>query len=283
MARSIEMGRVAGAACLAMTMLAFTAEMASGQTDPNPGALTLTGSMDFSNAYFFRGFPQDDSGVIMWPAADLGFALFSGDGVLKSIGVNLGTWNSLHTGLAGVDGPGKLWYESDFYATLGLGFGGGVSLGTSYTAYTSPNGSFASVKEIAFKLSVDDSGVLGPAAVKPYALLAFELEGQADAGTKEGTYLELGVAPGFSTSRASIAVPLKVGVSLDDYYEGVFGDERFGFFSVAGQVTVPFTSTPTRFGVWNLHGGVEFLKLGDRNQAFGETNVIGSVGIGFSY
>jgi hypothetical protein len=37
---------------------------------------------------------------------------------------------------------GKLWYESDFYATLGLGFGGGVALGTTYTAYTSPNNGF---------------------------------------------------------------------------------------------------------------------------------------------
>lgn len=283
MTRSNGRGRLTAAVCAMCAAFAAASTPAWAQSDPNPGAVTLTASMDFSNAYFFRGIPQDDTGVIMWPAADLGFALFSGDGALKSVGVNVGTWNSLHTGAAGTDGLGKLWYESDFIATFGLGFGGGVNLGTIYTAYTSPNGAFASVKEIAFKLSVDDSGALGAAAVKPYALLAFELDGQADGGANEGKYLELGIGPGFPLSRASVTVPLKVGLSLGDYYEGLLGDERFGFFSVAGVVTVPVTGTTTRFGGWNIHGGVEFLKLGDRNQALGETNVVGSIGIGLSY
>jgi hypothetical protein len=262
---------------------------AAQSSDPNPGALTLAGGFDISNAYMFRGIPQDedDFASVMWPYADLGFALFAGDGGLKSVGVNIGTWNSLHTGGAGLDGPTRqLWYESDFYATLGLGFGGGTSLGMTYTAYTSPNGLFPSVKELAFKFAVDDSGYLGGAAVKPYVLIARELDedgGQADGGFELGTYLELGIAPGYTTSRLAVAVPIKVGLSLDNYYEGANGDEQFGFFSLAGVVTVPFTGEPTRFGTWNVHGGVEYLRLGDRNQAFGENQVVGSVGIGFSY
>jgi hypothetical protein len=255
--------------------------------DPNPGAISITGAMDFTNAYYFRGIPQDESGVIMWPYFDLGLALYSGDGGLKSVGVNIGTWNSLHTGDFGSDGPTeKLWYESDFYATLGLGFGGGTSLGVTYTAYTSPNGLFSTVKEIAFKFSLDDSGYLGKAAVKPYLLLARELDsdgGQADGGRELGTYLELGVAPGYAIPRATFTLPVKVGLSVSDYYEGVDGDETFGYFSIAGQVAVPFTSAPTKFGSWNLHGGVEYLRLGDRNQSLGENNVIGTIGIGFSY
>ena len=274
-----------GLSVCALGLVVITAAPAAAQDDPNPGAVTLTGGIDFLNAYYFRGIPQDESGVIMWPYGDLGFALYSGDGGLKSVGINVGTWNSLHTGDAGLDGPtGKLWYESDFYTTLGLGFGGGTSLGITYTAYTSPNNLFATVKEFAFKFAVDDSGYLGGAAVKPYVLLAREFgDGQADGGLEAGTYLELGVAPGYTATRASFAVPVKVGLSLGDYYEGVDGDETFGFFSIAGVVTVPFTSMPTRFGTWNVHGGVEYLKLGDRNQALGENNVIGSVGIGFSY
>jgi hypothetical protein len=259
---------------------------AQGSADPNPGAVTLTAGFDFANAYFFRGIPQDDTGVVMWPSGDLGFAVFSGDGALKSVGVNIGTWNSLHTGQAGSDGPsGKLWYESDFYAGASLGFGKGTSLGVTYTAYTSPNGLFGTVKEISFRLTVDDSGLLGAAAVKPYMVLAQELDGQADGGANEGTYLEIGIGPGYAASRASLTVPIKVGLSLSDYYEGVAGDDTFGFFSVAGVVTVPFTSMPTRFGSWNIHGGVEFLMLGDRNEAvFGDSShVIGSIGIGLSY
>jgi hypothetical protein len=144
---------------------------------------------------------------------------------------------------------------------------------------------FGTVKELSFKVAVDDSGLLGAASVKPYALLAQELDGQADGGANEGTYLELGIGPGYSLSKMTVTVPVKVGLSLSDYYEGITGDETFGFASVGGVVTIPLTSAPTRFGSWNIHGGVEFLMLGDRNEAvFGDSShVIGSVGIGLSY
>src|SRR6185436_470451 len=168
----------------------------------------------------------------------LGVALRSGEGAFKTIGVNVGLWNSLHSGDAGVDGPsGKLWYEADLYATFGLGFGKGTSLGLTYTAYTSPNGMFNTVRELSFKFALDDSGALGRAATKPYLIVARELDGQADGGAEEGTYLELGAAPGFPVAGLTVNVPLRAGFSLGDYYEGVLGDERFGFFSVAGIVT----------------------------------------------
>src|SRR5262245_23139747 len=168
---------------------------AAQATDPNPGAVTISGATDFTNTYMFRGIRQDDTKVITWPYFDLGLAAYSGDGGLKSVGINFGTWNSLNPGASGTEGPsGKLWYESDFYATLGLGFGRGVSLGTTWTSYTSPNNMFTTVKEIAFKAAVDDSGSLGKAALRPYALLAFEVDtspgqGQADAGLEGGRYL----------------------------------------------------------------------------------------------
>jgi hypothetical protein len=259
--------------------------------DPNPGALTLTGAIDFLNQYMFRGIRQNSSGIASWPAVDLGIAAYSGDGGLKSVGINLGTWNSLHTGDTGQDGPsGKLWYESDFYASLGFGFGGGTSFSTTYTAYTSPNNGFTTVKEIMFKLAVDDSGKLGKAAVKPYIALAREFDtdvaqGQADGGDNAGTYLEIGFAPGYSAPKASIAFPIKIGLSASDYYELDGEDNKFGYFSIAGIVTVPLGGT-TSYGAWNIHGGVEYQKLGTTTEFFngGESNqVIGSFGIGFSY
>jgi hypothetical protein len=283
-------------ALIVSAVLTAVLPAAAQSSDPNAGDITFTGGIDWVNAYHFRGIPQDESGVIMWPYADLGLALFSGDGGLTSIGLSLGSWNSLHTGAAGLDGPfDKLWYESDFYATAGFGFGGGTSVGITYTAYTSPNGMFSTVKEIGFKFAVDDSGYLGGAAVNPYVLIAREVAlgleegsiasgaGQADGGSALGTYLEVGVAPGYTAPRFSAAVPVKVGLSLGDYYEGAAGDERFGFFSVAGMATVPFSRAPTRLGTWNVHGGVEYQRLGDRNQGAGENQIIGSIGIGLSY
>jgi hypothetical protein len=285
----------------AATLLALFPAPSAAQSDPNPGALTITGATDVANAYMFRGIRQEDESLILWPYFDLGIALHSGDAGVKSVSVNLGTWNSLHKGLSGSDGPSrKLWYESDFYATLGLGFGGGFTLGTTYTAYTSPNNMFSTVKEVAFKASVDDH-TFGR-GLKPYALYAIELDatpgfGQADAGGEAGKYVEIGAAPGFGGGRAALTVPIKLGLSAGNYYEinqgtaanPVYQDEAFGYFSIAGVVTVPLGGT-TRFGAWNVHGGVEFQKYGGTleqiNEGLGITDgrkVIYSGGIGFTY
>jgi len=274
---------------LTVTSAHALAQESAEPAKPNSGSVALTAGTDILNTYMFRGIRQDDTKVIAWPFADIGITMFSGNGGLKSVTANLGTWNSLHTGATGLDGPsGKLWYESDFYATFGLGFGGGVSLGTTYTAYTSPNSAFGTVREIALKLGVDDSKKLGKASLKPYGLVAFELDGQADGGTKEGRYLELGVAPGIAGKMASVAFPTKIGLSLSNYYEMLGGgpDTRFGYFSVSGIVTVPISGIPARLGGWNVHGGVEFQALGDGPKSFNNgdgSKIIGSFGIGLSY
>ncbi|HEX5107057.1 MAG TPA: hypothetical protein VFV95_01360 [Vicinamibacterales bacterium] len=293
-----------------VALVSCVAAPVSAQDDPNPGAVTITGAFDMTNAYMFRGIPQNEDGVIMWPAFDLGLALRSSDTGLRSLGVNIGTWNSLQAGTWARQVLRSLWYESDFYATVGLGVGGGVRVNATYTAYISPNGMFTTVKELSFKIGADDSAYLGKFAVKPYAIFAFELDtepfvGQADGGLESGRYLEIGAAPGFgwSAGGGSVAVPVKVGLSMGDYYETVtFGgpsfvtstDDTFGFFSVAGIVRVPLSIVPAKFGTWNVHGGMEYQRLGERNglildainDATGEPEkdqFIISVGIGFSY
>jgi hypothetical protein len=296
----LSMSRVRNNARMLATAACTTLILASSpawaqdapSVDPNPGAVTITGSVDFLNQYMFRGLQQNNTGLVTWPAFDLGIAAYSGDGGLKSVGINFGTWNSLHSGNTGSDGPsGKMWYESDFYATLGFGFGKGTSFSTTYTAYNSPNSGFTTVKEFSFKFAVDDSGYLGEGAVKPYVVLAQEFgtdigTGQADAGDNAGTYMEIGIAPGYyGISRASIAFPIKVGFSLNDYYELAGEDNKFGFFSVAGIVTVPLGGTGS-FGSWNVHGGVEYQALGTTTEFYNggdSSQVIGSFGIGFSY
>jgi hypothetical protein len=256
--------------------------------DPNPGALTVTTGLDFPTTYYFRGLRQEvDPAITMWPYGDLGLALYSGDGGVKSVGVNLGLWNSLHTGSVGSDGPSeKLWYEEDFYTTLTLGFARGLSLGTTYTAYTYPNGGWTNVKELSFKLSMAHR-------FAPYGLIAFELDNQADGGSQEGTYLELGVGPSWplADGRATLAIPVKLGMSLSDYYELSGADSSFGFFDIGALLTVPLNGIPSSYGAWNFHAGLDVLALGDTAEAFnvnkdGETSgtgIIGLVGIGLSY
>lgn len=244
--------------------------------------VAVSGGIDFTNQYNFRGIRQNAGGASIWPFVDFGIPAWSGDGALKSVGVNLGTWNAMNTQLSSSKA-----YETDLYVTLGLGFSRG-SLGFTYTSYTSPGDYFAHVKELAVKASFDDSAALGKGALTPYALVAFELAdgGQADAGGGRGTYVELGIAPGYTGSKASISVPIKVGLSANDYYEfGTGTDSAFGYFSAGGIVTVPIGSH------FNIHGGAELQVFGDSVKAYnafgddGDSSTAGiaSIGVGFSF
>ena len=276
-----------------LALLACFASPAAAQTtiDRNGGNITLTSNFDFVNAYMFRGLRQDDTRLIMWPSADAGIRLHTGTGSVKQAVLHVGSWNSLHTGVLGSAGPSqRLWYESDFYSTLALGLGGGVTFGTTYTAYTSPNSSFSTVKELSFKVAGDDSTAPAGLVLRPHALIAFELDtqpglGQADGGPNAGTYLELGVAPGWSDAPVAITFPIKVGLSLRNYYELAGLDHRFGFLSLGAMTTVPLGRTSS-YGAWNVHGGFEFLSLGDTAEAFNageQQKLVGSIGVGFSY
>jgi hypothetical protein len=285
--------------------MCFAAPAAAQDTNPNGGAITLSGALDFTNAYMFRGIKQESDGLIMMPYLDLGAVLYKGEGSLKTFGLNVGTWNSLHAGgTTGTNNPDnrKLWYESDFYTSLSFGLTGGVTTGVTYTAYTSPNDRFTTVKELAFKVSVDDSK-RGMYSLKPYGLIASELDtstgqGQADGGTKAGVYVELGVNPSFVVPMATVSVPVKVGLSMKNYYEKVAvgggSDSTFGYGSVAGIVTHPLTKKPTKLGTWNVHAGVEYQRLGDTTKLFLNEpkddgsgykayKFIYSGGLGFSY
>ena len=278
----------------AMALAIIPATNASAQAaDPNPGALTFSGAFDVPTLYYFRGLRQEvDPKLTMWPYADLKIDLMSGTGGLKSAAINFGVWNSLHTGTSGTGGASsKLHYEEDFYAALTLGFARSVAFTTQWTSYTSPNAGFSTVKEILFKVSQGSK-------FAPYGLVGFELDtapavGQADAGAKAGTYAELGIGPSWPLGGkgVSVAVPVKLGLSLKDYYELAGVDHKFGYLDVGALFTFPFTSVPSKFGTWNFHAGADVFAFGDTTEAFnadkdGKTHkgaVTAVFGIGVSY
>ena len=265
----------------AAMLLTFAAGNARAQDDPNPGAITLTTGIDFPSVYFFRGIRQEaDPKFTMFAFGDVGIALGS------RASVNFGVWNSLHTGSSGSDVPdNSIHYEEDFYVMLNLSAGRGITVTPFFTAYTSPNETFRTVKEFAFK-------VAHASRFAPYGLIAFELSGQADGGSDEGTYGEIGIGPSWPLGEngVTLGIPVKLGFSLGDYYEANGEDNGFGFFDIGALVTVPFSSAPTKFGTWNLHGGVNYLALGDGTKSFNVKDgtpeggqVIASIGIGMSY
>jgi len=272
-----------------LLMVALVAAPTSAQQPPGPDSgVVMTAGIDLVNQYMFRGVRQNTTGIATWPSADLTARVFSSDGFVKRVNLTAGFWNSLQTGDTGSSGPiGKPWYESRISGTVGLQFGGGVSVAPTYTAYKSPSDLFTTVKELGIRLALDDGRRLARAAMHPYALFAFELDaapgvGQLDGGLRAGRYLEVGATPSYSARLVAIAVPVKVGLSLGDYYELAGNDHRFGFASVGAMVTAPIGGR-SKIGGWNVHGGVEIQAFGETTKVFNggdRSKVVGSFGVG---
>ena len=262
--------------------------------EPASKRVTVTAGLDFVSAYMFRGIFQEDHGVIVPPFVDVGVSVYEGDGALKSVTVNGGIWNSLHSGPSGSGTVNRsAWYEADYYGAVTFTVGKWKP-GALFTSYTSPNDVFGTTHEIAGVLAYDDSGSTFP--LNPKATLAFELHGQADGGGGlddgggKGTYLELGVRPVLTLIEANrypltLAIPAKMGLSLKDYYEGPTGSNTFGFFDLGAIASVPLAFMNGR-STWEVHGGVDVLWLGDNpkllNQGDG-VKAIGVVGFSVSY
>jgi hypothetical protein len=249
----------------------------------NTGAVKLTAGLDVPSLYYFRGLRQEaDPKITLWPYGDVGVTLKTADAGLKSVAVNFGVWNSLHTGSAGSKVTNKgIHYEEDFYTTLTLGFSA-ASTAVKWIAYTSPNGSYSTVQELDFT-------VTGTQKYAPYGIVAFELsDASADGGAGKGTYLELGATPSWPLGGkgVTLAIPLSLGMSLNDYYELGDTDNKFGFFDAGALVTVPFSGVPAKFGSWNVHFRGDYIAMGDTTKAFNKDKSSGGyglVGLGFSY
>lgn len=289
---------VRGAALAALLSVAYGAADATAQEEkgPNTGRIGIGAGVDLTTDYYFRGIIQETEDYIVQPYAELTFKLWDGVPAFGNLALTVGTWNSLHGGPTGAGGANvdpDFWYETDFYTKLHWTVFEDLTAGVIYTAYMSPNDFFGTVQELAVSLGYNDSKLLGPFALNPSLLIAFELEGQADAGDHPGVYLQLGLAPGYifnaeSTYPITLSFPLIVGLSLDEYYEfGTGRDSTFGYFQGGVGLAMPLAFIPASFGSWQIKTGVNVLHLGgnlrDINKDRDRTEVIGTVGIAFTY
>jgi hypothetical protein len=275
------------AAALACPSMSFGAD--AEPEGPNKGKITFAGGLDWTSAYFFRGYNQEDQGVIVQPYMNVYFKLSESE--KNPITGYVGTWNSFHSEKTlGDDGSFETWYESDLYGGVDFGLGGGFTLGGIYTMYTYPGGAFDTIEEVGVKLSFDDTDKLGlPFALKPYVGVYFET---TDKNGTEDTYLEFGIAPTVYTVNKdsdhaiALSVPVTVGCSLDDYYFDDSGDDEFlGYVSVGLAGSMPIATGP--YGAWSLNGSVTWMQLiADGLEAANhgdDYEIIGKIGVSFTY
>ena len=232
---------------------------------------TITTGLDFTSAYLFRGIRQHSGGTIAQPYGDIAYTK-------KNVTFDFGTWNSVHST---APAPSGNYYERDWFGSV-VFTAGKLKPGLLYTSYTSPADSFATVEELAGTLAVDDSK--SPFPLSPKIVLAFELgDGQADGGTGKGTYLELGVRPGVKLApKLTLYIPVKTGLSVHNYYELNGVDDHFGYFDTGFSLSAPVISGKS--GTLELHGGVDFMMLGDHLKAVNDGDAFKPVTlVGFTY
>ena len=275
----------------ALTMGAWAEEEAVADASPFSGSVTV----DVVTQYFFRGILQESDGFIAQPSAKLNWDVYDNeDGVLiNNASLVFGTWHSIHSEDTGSTNSNlDPWFESEYY--FGANFTPAMLSNTTasltFSSHTSPNDAFGTYDEIALGVAYDDSdlwgdGIFGFTGLNPNVQLVTEVDGAADGGD-EGTYLQLGVAPSLIVTKIgarelTAAVPVTVGISLDDYYEGAgSSDDGIGFVDVGLDLGLPLTEnlqlTAGPHLLW-LTSDTEDLNGGDNFE------VIGKVGVTLSF
>jgi len=278
-----------------LAVAAFAALVASGEgLAPSPARaaeekglpFSLSAGVDFPTAYYFRGFLQQDEGVITQPYANLYWKMYEG----KDFSVTpwVGVWNSIHEekGLGN-----KKHYEIDYLAGVDFAVGP-LTIGAGYTLYHYPSDVFEDIHEVSLKFSFDDGDLIKitrfPFKLNPYVLFAWETK---DKGGTEDAYWEVGLRPSFEGKIGEVpftfGVPVTVGMSLDDYYFKKNGKEaNLGYVSVAATASIPLP-VPKGAGSWSLNLKVEYLYF-DAHSARSAANnhgtdVVGMVGLAVAF
>jgi len=255
--------------------------------------------LEITSQYFVRGLAQETEGFIAQPTMEIGAALVENAGPLSALTLAAGSWSSFHTGPTGSGGEHsadpRAWFEGDLYADATLVFAEVISVGATYTWYTSPNGSWPTIHEVAPHVGLDD-GSFWPKSMfgglQPAVTFVFEAEGQLDGGANEGIYTEIGLTPTFTFLETEpftlgATLPLAVGISLHDFYEDAAGeDSTFGFFSSGLTLEAGLGFIPARFGAVAATGGIKVLMLGHMPKELNGNDgsaLIGFGGLSLSY
>ena len=263
---------------------------ASVSAAPNTGRFSFSGGVDFTTAYFFRGILQERDGFIIQPYGEVGVALFKGKnddskGDWSGLSLFGGTWASLHSQETNHQASSlDAFYENDWYGGLQAQFmDNKVTTRAFYIAYTSPSDAFKTVQEVDLSAALDDSEWLGAFALKPSILFATETQNTA-MGTESGEYLELGVAPSYpivdsETMPMTLTFPVKLGLSLDDYYElSENNEDTFGYASTGVKLSFPLTFIPEDYGAWSASGGVNVYYFGNNTRTLNHEDEVWAVG-----
>ena len=267
--------RILTAGILAIPAIACAGTATAGKETPveKSKESCISGSLgiDIVSQYVAHGVFFENQGAILQPYGGLSFQLHEGEGTLNSVSLDLGWWNtfhSRHTDAGAVNGGGasttRSWYESDFSIGLSFTMLKNLTLSPTYTWYLSPNDAFETGQTLSFKLSYDDTDLLGALALHPWVNVWWEVENKIGTGVDEGFLYEFGISPARSFGDVTVSLPISVGLGSSDFYSNAAGgNETYGYFTAGLSLSYALKCVPECYGVWSLHAGYSYYHLGD--------------------
>lgn len=152
---------------------------------------------------------------------------------------------------------------------------GKTKLGAQFVQFLSPPGSFTAETNIEFSASYDDTGLLGPVSLHPYAKLFYAMTGDSTVitGRHGDTFdVELGGIPTWDLHAYNIPLvltaPTWLTVAPQEYYGGG-GD--VGVFSTGLDAKYPLAFIGPQYGSWTLNGGVQYYNFINKELRFAQT------------
>lgn len=220
--------------------------------------------------YVSRGVVNENQGVIAQPYLDLYFKLYSGDGFVNKVSLNLGIWSSINSNKTFAS-PGTslaAWYEFDWTPALAITFAKNFTLTTTWYDFDFVS-SGGRTGGLGGTLAYDDTDLLGGFALHPHVTAIKCMIGNfvGVPGGDHGWYYEAGIAPSFvigkgGTYPLTVTLPLTVGLGSETYN----GDD-YGFFSAGITASVPLAFVPSCYGSWAVTGGFTWWNQGDNAAA----------------
>jgi hypothetical protein len=284
------------AAALAMPAFAMAAE----EVSPNTGAIHFGADLNFTTSYFFRGYNQEDTGLIFQPNI-YGYTDLITDAdknsVLTGLRAQVGLWSSLQSEQTASDG---FWYETDLQASLTATFASDYYAALRFTYYAYPDDAFESVQELGVAGGiVDISKWWDKSETKSFTLPAeFGIYKEiSDGNGDQDTYWELKVTPTIalgdetipSFGKPTLSFPVVLGGSFDGYYtEDDGSNEEFGYVSVGANLGLPMKFVPAKYGSWTLNAGVNYIYLiadsaENANDGGEDYELQGNIGVSMTY
>jgi hypothetical protein len=208
--------------CLCAISGAAPAQDAAGNP---PSAIHGFNDVTFKNAYITpRGLLVTNNGLTTQVLNGLVVDAYSNPAApLDDIALVAGIWNDIDSGQNGKTvGP---WNEFDWFAGANFEIQKIWTFGSSYVAFLSPPGNFAAEHNLEFSLKLDDSSLLAPISLHPYAKLFYEFSGPSVVVTGKGAgtfYVELGVVPTLDLHPynvpATLTAPTWLSVGPSDFW-----------------------------------------------------------------